>query len=74
VAGLGRATDGDCIYGGGIAVTIAVILVPSSVSGCPYENRAFSVTASGDAVLEGPVGQPPWPVYRLAIVIRSPRA
>ncbi len=50
VTALGGWADGQSEDGVGVAVTVAVVGVPTTVAGCPDENAALPVPASHDAV------------------------
>lgn len=40
---LGRATDRQCPDTVGVTVAVAIVVVPTTVSGCPHEDRALAV-------------------------------
>ena len=74
MAGLRRAAHRNCIDGGRVTITVAVVFVPTSVAGCPDEDGAFAPSASSDAVFEGPRREFAGSIDRFAVIIGAPRS
>merc|ERR550539_1752925 len=62
----------DGVDGGGVAVTVTVVLVAATVTTRPHKYRAFPISTSVDSLLKRPACKFSRSVHSLAVIIWAP--